>query len=155
MSRATNQEAKQVAKETAEAYSRERYTDAGWAQIAIRLATEGAEVEEIRWILKSKHMRWAADAANRNHSVTAADFNNYVTVHCQGGYERLLRDARKETGKETRQAITGADLAGDCEGEDIADLIDLARTLRNIGGPSAINLRASAILSRIEARRNR
>jgi hypothetical protein len=47
---------------------------------------------------------------------------------------------------------SGADLAGYAEGEDIADLIDLARTLRNIGGPSAVNLRASEILSRIEAR---
>lgn len=52
------------------------------------------------------------------------------------------------------QKRAGADLAGNCEGEDIADLIDLARSIAtNSTTPAVTKQVALGILARIEGRR--
>lgn len=148
--------AKQVAARTQDAYSRDWYTDAGWLGVARRLAEEGLNATEIEWVLRSKHMRWAADYVSRSHSVRAADFIAYTLEN--GGFEKLARDVRNNAKHDLPATpASGADLAGACEGEDIAELIDLARqvaTLRFLigGGPTPEATRASEILARIEAR---
>lgn len=146
MTKITKAEAKQIA-EHVDAYSRDRYTDAAWLRIAARLAEFGFTAREITWTLTSKHMRWAADCANRNHSATAADFLAYVEHSMSGlhGLAGLQAAARKET-------ATGADLAGACEGEEIADLITLAQMAAK--GTLGIQARAREILARIQARAN-
>lgn len=141
-------EAKRIAEATHDAYSRNRYTDVAWLQIARRLLTEGASPAEARWVLESKNMRWAADYANRNHSATAADFFAYIVSNKAGTFpwQTLIAEARKET------KVTGSDLAGACEGEDIADLIDLARMVNNgVTGPRIQQI-AGSLLARIEGR---
>ena len=153
----TRDEVKALADHTRDAHSRDRYTDAGWVQIIKRLDTEGFTLAQVEWVLFSKHMRWAGDAANRNHGVTAADFANYVNVHLVGGFGRLLGDCLKENQPttETRRALTGADLAGACEGEQVADLIDLAQKVAKGGNMMDfcnMSRRAQAILAEIERR---
>src|SRR5690349_20283787 len=129
-------EAKRIAENTVEAYSRGRYTDAGWKRIAQALLDAGATAAEAEWVLNSKHMRWAADDANRSHSATAADFLAYANKRKgkEGtGLAGLVLAARKELGLvdvKTGFPQTGADLAGACEGEQIADLINLALKVR-------------------------
>lgn len=90
----TKSETQRIAELTQDAYSRPRYTDAGWTGIIRDLAAAGATEAEIRWILESKHTRWAADAANRNHSATAADFQRYAFSPHVGSYEKLIRTAQ-------------------------------------------------------------
>lgn len=145
----TSLEAARIATKAEDAYSRDRYTTAGWMQTAKRLATEGFAADEIDWVLRSKHMRWAGDAANRNHAVTAADFANYVLVHLVGGWTRLRDDARKALNAETRAKKTGAYLAGACEGEHIAMALDLLRVAANGG---SIQNSAAILLAEIEGR---
>lgn len=145
----SNEQIKKIADETHEAFSRSRYTDAGWAGIIKRLAREGASEAEIVWILRSKHMRWAADEANREHSATAADFARYVVTRIKGTlpWQELIEEAREELTPKT-----GANLAGACEGEDIAELIDLARMVGNgVTGPKVRQI-ASSLVARIQAR---
>jgi hypothetical protein len=146
-----------VAQNTADAYSRDRYTDAAWTRIAKRLLAAGFTVEQAEWTLRSKHMRWAADFTGRSHSVTAADFDAYLADwswnarYGKGGLARILGDAIRELG--APEAPDGAELAGATEGEDIADLIDLARDLRATqGNVTRFGQRAAQILARIEGR---
>lgn len=143
---------KRIADKTVDAYSRARYTDAGWSRIISRLADEGASEAEIIWVLESKHMRWGADAANRSHSATSADFHAYVTSPHVGSYAKLIQTARIELAKGNpvhgiATAKIGADLAGNCEGEDIADLIDFVNAHAATG-----NKRAAEIIARIKSR---
>lgn len=156
MTKTTTEQAKQAANGARDAYSHDRYTIAGWMQIALRLAAEGANPAEIDWVLRSKHMRWAADMANRSYSVTAADFANYVvTRHDHGTFpwQTLLKEVREDLNKQTPKGKTGADLAGDCSGEDIADLINLARKVKALGvNTTAYGREAAEILERIERR---
>ena len=64
---------------TADAYSRDRYTDAGWRGSIQKMARAGYSSRQIEAVLRSKHMRWAADNAGRNGSTTAANFEAYWT----------------------------------------------------------------------------
>lgn len=153
-----------IAMTTAEAYSRNRYTDTGWMRIAQALLDAGATQAEAEWVLNSKHMRWAADDANRLNCATSADFLAYANKRKgkQGtGIAGLVLAARKELA--VAATLTGADLAGACEGEQIADLIDFARTVRDETTPSGergdgdrqlaiLRDKAARILAAIEAR---
>lgn len=149
-----------IAAATQDAYSRNRYTDAAWTRIAGLLLTQGFNPEEAAWVLNSKHMRWAADAANRSHSATANDFVAYASglvTNDHGrktGFASLLIEARKDLTPKPL-ATTGADLAGACEGEDVAELIDFVRKVRSTGrvaDAAALVEEAGRILDRIEAR---
>lgn len=162
-------DAARIATKAEDAYSRDRYTTAGWIGAAKLMAAEGFEPAEIDWVLRSKHMRWAGDAANRNHAVTLANFANYIDHHLTptaadaSGMARLRREAANAINQETRRRSTGAFLAGACEGEDIADLIDFARSVRDETCPSGepgdgerqlaiLRDKATRILSAIERR---
>ena len=151
-------EAKRIAELTQDAYSRDRYSDAGWLGIIRTFLAAGASEAEIRWVLESKHMRWAADDANRRHSTTLADFRAYAEKRRgkEGtGFDGLLGAARKELGTADAKASfnqTGADLAGACEGEQIADLIDLALKVRARSREEALVAEAGRILDEITGR---
>lgn len=152
MTKNTTQQAKQLVG-TFNAYSQDRYSEAGWVQIARRLLTEGASEAEVRWIMESKYMRWAADAANRRHSATAAEFASYVvrTFKVTLPWQALIAKARKETAP-TPVSHDGAYLACACTGDDIAAMIDLLRKVANdeISLGDTV-LTAQQILARIEA----
>jgi hypothetical protein len=142
-----SKQAKEIAR-TVDAYSRGRFTNVGWERIAARLAANGFTPEGITWVLTSKHMRWAADHARRDHSATADDFAVYVNApESRLGWDKLKFEAQ---GTPVPAPKTGADLAGNCEGEDIAELIDLARAV-SLGKDQTAKA-ALAILARIEAR---
>jgi hypothetical protein len=135
---------------TQDAYSKSRYTDAAWLRITKQLLQDGLTEAEVEWILRSKHMRWAADAANRDHSVTANDFAHYL-VNYRGGLAAILAEARKEQAQSAPAPAgkTGADLAGFCEGEQIAALIDLVRSASQ---GNQIKNRATRLIAEIELR---
>lgn len=97
-----------VVEATAGAYSRERYTDYGWLCIARRLLAEGASEAEAEWIMKSQHMRRAADAANKgDQETTVADFARYVVTSQDGTlpWQTLLASAREARGPAYRIEI--------------------------------------------------
>ncbi len=148
-------EAKRIAENTVDAYSRGRYTDAGWRRIAQGLLDAGATAAEAEWVLNSKHMRWAADDANRNHSATSADFLAYANKRKgkEGtGLAGLVLAARRELGVPADAPQTGADLAGACEGEQIADLINLALNVRASSRDERLVAQAARILDEITGR---
>lgn len=47
---------------TGEAYSRARYGEQAWEKAIVLLFTMGFTTDQVREILMSKYMRWAADA---------------------------------------------------------------------------------------------
>lgn len=77
----TKDEAKALAAKTDNAYSFDRY--ATWSACAAALASMGYTAEEAEAILRSKHMRWAADAASnarvaRYGDATSTDLKRYL-----------------------------------------------------------------------------
>lgn len=154
----TKNQISQIAENTVDAYSRNRYTDAGWRRIAAALVEAGATAAEAEWVLNSKHMRWAADDANRSHSATSADFLAYANKRKGkegAGLAGLVLAARKELGvvdAKTGFPQTGADLAGACEGDQIADLINLALKVRARSRDEALVAEAGRILDEITGR---
>lgn len=153
-------EAKQVAVATRDAYSINRYTWTGWNRIAQMLLDAGFTAAEARWVLESKHTRWAADHASKRTGANEIDFNDYViATNGAKSWRHLLAACRKEMDiPAAARTMTGADLAGACEGEQIADLINLARATdtyfsKVFGNPNhELAKRARLILADIEAR---
>jgi hypothetical protein len=140
---------------TFDAYSQDRYTSAAWVQIAARLITEGFSDAEVRWVMESKYTRWAADAANKPREATAADFANYVTSPHLGSFEKLHRVTQREVIPPATQ--DGAELAGNCEGEQIAALIDLVKLVaegkaRDPFYAAGLVTRAQALIAEIKGR---
>ena len=71
------------------------------------------------------------------------------------GTPRALVECMKTT-KSTQRTKTGADLAGACEGEQIAQLIDLVRaTAQGLYSHLTIKERAESLIAEIEARAKR
>jgi len=54
--------AEQVARETEDAYSYDRYTPSGWRQCCLMLAKRGYGPKAIEAIMRSKWTRWAGDS---------------------------------------------------------------------------------------------
>ncbi len=98
----TKTNAKQIADATIDAYSRNRFSDAGWLGIIRALLAAGATEAEARWVLESKHTRWAADAASRNQGATAANFLAYANSPHVGNVEKLVLAARFELAKDAQ-----------------------------------------------------
>lgn len=153
MARAPKALVDQVAAATQNAYSVARYTGPAWRMIIRNLAEAGFDANQIEQVLRSKHMRWAADSAGRSHSATAIDFTDYVWK----GYGNLYGDRWKaEVAKLCGQpahpvpTLDGNYLAGFAEGEQIAALIDLARDLA--AGKPALQARAKALVIELERR---
>jgi hypothetical protein len=55
-----------MAEKTSDAYSFERYGEKSWLANTKFLLAKYTE-EQVEWILRSKHMRWAADYAEGNY----------------------------------------------------------------------------------------
>lgn len=154
-------EIKTLAKSTEDAYAFPTYGEREWIRAIRLLSDRGYNGRGIEAILRSKIARWAADSRPAAAKPRGDDIINYLddpknkVTHAT--ITRLAQETFNDDGQDLGNPTSprpknGADLAGFAEGEDIADLIDLARTLRSIGGPAAVNLRASEILARIEAR---
>ena len=140
-----------------DSYSRDRYADVAWRKIAKALIVAGASEAEATWILKSKHMRWAADQANKRTGCTALDFSNYAAKQKRvvgDGLAGLIEKARRELGTvDTRTGfiLNGAELAGACEGEQIAEALDIILAALNQGAFDKV--RANRLIEEIKARR--
>jgi hypothetical protein len=151
---------------TSGAYSFDRYGVTEWRRAIRMMDARGFTEMQITAVLYSKWMRWAADAANHERG-RATDLERYLDVHVGGRIYKQI--AELAPGEPTEQIISrakptpsGADLAGFCEGEDIADLINLAIATRDeaslvANNPKDAKLalqvlrdRAAAILARIE-----
>ena len=64
----------QIADSTFEdAYSATRYGLTEWREASRLLKARGFKPDEIRWVLRSKWMRWAADAANASEGFARAE----------------------------------------------------------------------------------
>lgn len=59
--------------QTSDAYSYDRYGNGEWVKCIIFLKEEGYTREEIDWILRHKHMRWAGD----EYGATCKGFQQY------------------------------------------------------------------------------
>lgn len=69
--------ARQIAEQTSDAYSFDRY--GSWLACATLLVRRGYSVDECEAILRSKWMRWAADASsNRYGRCSSADLARYL-----------------------------------------------------------------------------
>lgn len=56
-----------LARKTEDAYSVSRYGAKSWHACAMLLVRAGLADDEVEWVLRSKHMRWAADAGNAEY----------------------------------------------------------------------------------------
>lgn len=57
-------EARLLAEKTADAYSVDRYSKTEWKKAAMVLLARDFTPAEAEWVLRSKFMRWAADASD-------------------------------------------------------------------------------------------
>lgn len=153
------------------AFSAERYGRTEWRKAARLMADRGFAAEQIEAVLKSKWMRWAADAAGTSRgkadhlaaylNKNVRTLNDDLVLLVEGTFDTATALRMPRPIPEPRVA-TGADLAGSCEGEDIADLIDLARAIRDEASQVApadaalaikvLSDRATTILATIERR---
>jgi hypothetical protein len=144
----TKNVADKIAARTHDAYSRPRFSDAGWLGVVQALLDQGATAAEAEWVLNSKHMRWAADSASRNYGATLKDFLAYANSPHVGSVLKLVLAARYEL-KPKPATLDGATLAGACEGEQIAQMIDLLRQAARGGN---IQNSATILIAEIERR---
>lgn len=153
-----------LADRTEDAYSFPTYGQREWRRAIRLLLDRGYNDRGIEAILRSKMTRWAADARPANAKPRGDDVILYIdnprNKVTAATITRLAQETFNDDGTDIgtptfpkAKRTEGADLAGDCEGEDVADLIDLA--LMAAGGAHSIDLaaRAKAILARIEARK--
>lgn len=154
-------EINRIAEATQDAYSYDRYTRPGWVGAARKMAAAGYNAQQVEAVLRSKHMRWASDAAGRSGFTTAADFAKYWEGEF-GGFNtpKAAQEVESLTGQKipTQPEPTGADLAEFAEGEEIADMIDLAKMVMEMAGknfspshPAAA--KARNVMARINARK--
>jgi len=68
---------REIAARTEDAYSADRYGSNEWAACAMLLLERGYSEIETEWVLRSKHMRWAADMSLNDHPV-AGDLARYL-----------------------------------------------------------------------------
>lgn len=162
MAKVSTVKANRIADET-NGWSKERYGKAEWRTAARLMASRGFSERQIAVVLDSKWMRWAADAANRQATgAKGRDLIEWIEKHLGGRFYKQLADLVFEvTGEHEStdeisttvfmQTPTGADLAGACEGEDIAALIDFAIEIAKSGTPIQ-RTAAAAIVTRIQER---
>ena len=63
-----NNTIKLLMNKTEDAYSRERYGNQLW-RTSIKYLLKYYNTKQVEWILRSKHMRWAADAYENNKGI--------------------------------------------------------------------------------------
>lgn len=70
--------AKNLSIETSDAYSFDRYGMDEWRAIATFMISQGVSEEVAAWVLRSKHMRWAADRMPEfDEGIGAEGFEHY------------------------------------------------------------------------------
>lgn len=75
-----------------DAYSFDNYTAGGWKRIIKFLLAEGFSPNQVKEILLSKHMRWAADASDKPYGrVTSEDFFGYYRDHQRDINDMLIQ----------------------------------------------------------------
>lgn len=70
-------EGRQLAAETADAYSFDRYGETEWRKTATSLLARDWTRAEVEWVLRSKFMRWAADMSSSD-APTAKDVLAFI-----------------------------------------------------------------------------
>ncbi len=83
-----------LASSTEDAYSFGLYySRREWLKITRFLFEQGYSAAEVEEILRSKHMRWAADHSEKHKSILLADFESYYNFD---GYHRSRVEAIRE-----------------------------------------------------------
>jgi len=147
-----------LADKTADAYSHDRYGRTEWRKAIRLLGVRGHGAREIEAILRSKWTRWAADGSDRPEKPRAQDLIRFMDEPRNRCSATSIAELVATTFPEA--PTTGDELAGACEGEDIAVLIDLALTTIRAAemdhGRSVplkdLSLLARSIVGRIKAR---
>lgn len=157
----TRTQIKALASRTDDAYSFSTYGEREWIRAIRLLADRGYNERAIEAILRSKYTRWAADARTTNAKPRGEDVlifimdprNKVTRADVITLAQMTFNDNSIDIGNpEGPRVPTGDDLAGACEGEDIAALIDLARMVNNgVTGPRIQQI-AGSLLARIEER---
>lgn len=81
---------------TANVYSFNRYGLVLWAQSIVTLAENGFTSAEIVEVLRSKHMRWIADAATmRRGKISTRKVLNCVAVISRADVDSLMAETRR------------------------------------------------------------
>jgi hypothetical protein len=71
--------ARELADKTSDAYSFSRYGMDSWTEIASLMLDQGSSEDVVEWVLRSKHMRWAADhMPDFNEEIGLAGFEYYL-----------------------------------------------------------------------------
>lgn len=166
----SNNESAKIAEAATDAFYYGRYGLHEWKKAARFMALQGYDSQQIEAVLRSNWPGLAANAADRgDFGATAGDLTRWISeshANGKGGVAARVEALAQEFASTRRfpesfrgliqvasvQTLTGADLAGYCEGEDIAELIDLARYLIGQGGnrDAASIYRAKALLIRLE-----
>ncbi len=72
--------ARELADKTSDAYSFSRYGLDSWTEIASLMLDQGSSEDVVEWVLRSKHMRWAADhiLVDSDEEIGLAGFEHYL-----------------------------------------------------------------------------
>lgn len=82
MTLATRPIADRITSDTVEAYAFRSYGKREWSKVAEVLIDRGFQISEVKKILESKVMRWAADLADEPFRADAADAMNFMfSIH--------------------------------------------------------------------------
>lgn len=131
---------------TVDAYSHYAYGKGEWRRAIRLLIDKGHDDRTIEAILRSKWMRWAADARPANEKIRGEG----IIAWMNDPRNRIDRSQIEGLVMETFGDDHG--LAGKCWTEDIADLITLARDVATNADTRLAPARAQAILARIALR---
>ena len=85
-----NIQALEITKNTRDAYSFDRYGEKHWFKVARFLIAEGYTIEAVIEILRSKHMRWAADRNKNGQSGSYTLFRKYYYTNQGWDYARSV-----------------------------------------------------------------
>lgn len=143
-----------LADKTSDAQSYSTYGQTEWRRAIRLLDARGFDARSIEAILRSKWTRWAADATMPRRVLAGNLIAWMDTPRNHSRNAELLKEVAKLVKETFGTTETGADLAGQASGEDIADLIDFARRVAKLKTMPFTKLSsdASAILARIDGR---
>ncbi len=89
--------ASKIAGATRDAYSHDRY--ANWTAVATKLLAFGCNEEETEWVMRSKWMRYAADAIDHSYgNIPARAIIDYIKTQ-QGGINAVRDDMARDHNK--------------------------------------------------------
>jgi len=92
------QRADALAERTADAYSADNYTEAGWRGAALMLLKRGCTEQEAEEILRSKYTRWACDHSGKPYGTNnGQDLARYLDLE-KGRTTKQIGKSLVETG---------------------------------------------------------